>query len=202
MDFMIGLLGAGGMAHEIFIWVNQSHYGVEYLYDSNVKKGLYLYNGNQYEVKNEIDNDCLHVIAVGYPKTKVEIVKDLKINLSNAIIHPSCVLGAGVCIGKGSVVSPLCTFTSNINIGKLVSINSNVTVGHDVKIGDMFHASPGVVVSGNCIIGDRVFLGSNSCIKEKVTICDDVIIGMGSVVLYDIKYPGVYAGNPARKIDG
>nr|HQU73633.1 N-acetyltransferase [Calditrichia bacterium] len=33
-----------------------------------------------------------------------------------------------------------------------------------------------------------------------VRICDNVVIGAGSVVTRDITEPGIYAGNPARKI--
>jgi acetyltransferase-like isoleucine patch superfamily enzyme len=33
-----------------------------------------------------------------------------------------------------------------------------------------------------------------------VTICDQVVIGAGSVVTKNITEPGIYAGNPARKL--
>ncbi|MFN9294787.1 MAG: DapH/DapD/GlmU-related protein, partial [Planctomyces sp.] len=46
---------------------------------------------------------------------------------------------------------------------------------------------------------DRVSIGSNATILP-VRICSDVVIGAGSVVTKDILAPGVYAGNPARKL--
>ena len=49
------------------------------------------------------------------------------------------------------------------------------------------------------IIGNNVLIGSNATILP-VSICDDVIIGAGSVVTKDITKPGVYVGNPAKKI--
>ena len=49
------------------------------------------------------------------------------------------------------------------------------------------------------IIGNNVLIGSNATILP-VSICDDVIIGAGSVVTKDISKPGVYVGNPAKKI--
>ena len=50
-------------------------------------------------------------------------------------------------------------------------------------------------------IGNRVSIGSNATILP-VTICDDVVIGAGSVVTHDIHKPGIYAGNPAKKLRG
>jgi acetyltransferase-like isoleucine patch superfamily enzyme len=48
-------------------------------------------------------------------------------------------------------------------------------------------------------IGNNVLIGSNSSILP-VSITDNVIIGAGSVVTKNITEPGVYAGNPAKKI--
>jgi len=48
-------------------------------------------------------------------------------------------------------------------------------------------------------IGNNVSIGSNVTILP-VTICDHVVIGAGAVVTKDITEPGIYAGNPARKI--
>ena len=48
-------------------------------------------------------------------------------------------------------------------------------------------------------IGNDVSLGSNATILP-VRICDHVVVGAGAVVTKDITEPGIYAGNPARKI--
>ena len=47
------------------------------------------------------------------------------------------------------------------------------------------------------VIGSKVSIGSNATILP-VKICDNAVIGAGSVVVKDILFPGVYAGNPAR----
>ena len=49
------------------------------------------------------------------------------------------------------------------------------------------------------VIGNNVLIGSNSTVLP-VSICDDVIIGAGSVVTKNITKPGVYVGNPAKKM--
>ena len=48
-------------------------------------------------------------------------------------------------------------------------------------------------------IGKKVSIGSNATILP-VSICDGVVIGAGAVVTKDITEPGVYAGNPAKKL--
>jgi len=48
-------------------------------------------------------------------------------------------------------------------------------------------------------VGNRVSIGSNATILP-VSICDRAVIGAGAVLTSDITEPGIYAGNPARKI--
>ena len=48
-------------------------------------------------------------------------------------------------------------------------------------------------------IGNNVSIGSNATILP-VEICDGAVIGAGAVVTKNITKPGVYAGNPARKM--
>ena len=48
-------------------------------------------------------------------------------------------------------------------------------------------------------IGNHVSVGTNATVLP-VNICDNVVIGAGSVVTKDINEPGIYAGNPAKKI--
>jgi acetyltransferase-like isoleucine patch superfamily enzyme len=48
-------------------------------------------------------------------------------------------------------------------------------------------------------IGNQVSIGTNATILP-VKIVDHVVVGAGSVVTKDILEPGIYAGNPARKL--
>mmetsp|Transcript_62902 Transcript_62902/g.109826 ORF Transcript_62902/g.109826 Transcript_62902/m.109826 type:complete len:92 (+) Transcript_62902:2-277(+) len=50
------------------------------------------------------------------------------------------------------------------------------------------------------LIGNKVSIGSN-CTVLPVKICDNVVLGAGAVATKDINEPGVYVGNPARKLD-
>jgi acetyltransferase-like isoleucine patch superfamily enzyme len=50
-------------------------------------------------------------------------------------------------------------------------------------------------------LGNHVSIGTNVTVLP-VRICDHVVVGAGSVVTKDITEPGIYAGNPARKLRG
>ncbi|MCD2175650.1 hypothetical protein [Rhizobium sp. C4] len=48
--------------------------------------------------------------------------------------------------------------------------------------------------------GDNVVIGMGSILIGPLSICDNVLIGAGSLVNKDILEPGIYVGNPLRKI--
>ena len=82
----------------------------------------------------------------------------------------------------------------NIKADNLV-IGKNTFIDPTAKI---------VGLSGNAKniqIGDNVFIGAGAIIKDSIKICDNVVIGMGSLVLKNIDTPGVYVGNPLKKIN-
>ena len=86
----------------------------------------------------------------------------------------------------------------------MVSIGDDCFIGHGVMfINDTF--ADGGPAAGDTVkwkpakIGNHVSLGSNATIMP-VSICDHVVIGAGSVVTKDIVEPGIYAGNPCRKL--
>jgi sugar O-acyltransferase (sialic acid O-acetyltransferase NeuD family) len=102
--------------------------------------------------------------------------------------------------GIGTIICPGTILTTNVQLGDHVIVNLNCTIGHDVRIGSFTTLSPGVNVSGNVTIGELCYIGTNAVIKEKITICDKVTIGAGGVVVKDITEPGVYVGNPVKRI--
>ena len=130
------------------------------------------------------------------------------------IVEPCNIYGCK--IGNDVFVGPFVEIQKNVHIGscsriqshsficELVTIGSNCFIGHGVMfINDLF--IEGGPARGNknlwkcTVVGDNVSIGSNATILP-VTICDDVVIGAGAVVTKNIVLPGVYAGNPAKKI--
>ena len=59
---------------------------------------------------------------------------------------------------------------------------------------------PGAILSGGTHIGNNSFIGTGAIIIQNINISENVLIGAGAVVIKDINEPGVYVGNPVRKI--
>ena len=130
------------------------------------------------------------------------------------IVQPSNVYGCE--LGDGVFVGPVVEVQKDVRIGartrvqshaficELVSIGADCFLGHGVMfVNDLFEkggpARGDKALWRSTLVGDRVSIGSNATILP-VSICDDVVIGAGAVVTKSITKPGVYAGNPARKL--
>jgi sugar O-acyltransferase (sialic acid O-acetyltransferase NeuD family) len=111
-----------------------------------------------------------------------------------AIVNEEVELGAGTAVFDGAVVN------SGTVAGGLCILNTNSTVEHDCRLGDNVHIAPGATVSGGTMIGNDCMIGVAAAIVHGVKICSGCLIGAGTTVTGDIADPGVYAGNPARRI--
>ena len=117
---------------------------------------------------------------------------------SNCFVGPFCEIQKGVQIGKRTKVQ------SHSFICELVTIGDDCFIGHGVMfINDVF--SDGGPAQGDRTkwkatrIGNHVSIGSNATLLP-IEVCDHVVIGAGAVVTKDITEPGVYAGNPAKRL--
>ncbi|WP_257293931.1 acyltransferase [Endozoicomonas sp. YOMI1] len=141
-------------------------------------------------------------------------IVDVSFGKDVVVIRPSNIYGCS--ISDGVFVGPFVEIQKDVIIGARTKIQSHtficelVTIGEDCFIGhgvmfinDLF--SNGGPARGNktlwkkTLIGNRVSIGSNATILP-ISICNDVVIGAGSVVTKDVIEPGVYAGNPAKRI--
>jgi sugar O-acyltransferase (sialic acid O-acetyltransferase NeuD family) len=103
-------------------------------------------------------------------------------------------------LGEGTIVMHHAIVNADAHVGNNCIINSHALVEHDAKVRDHVHISTMSVVNGGCSIGSGTFIGSNSVVNQNINIGEDVTIGAGSVVHRDISSPGVYAGNPFKKL--
>lgn len=192
----VGLIGRGGFAREVFSSMN--HKPV-LLSDTDGSLQTYLHQ----------KIDTKYLLCVGNSTNRQSLFHNLKkldlsigdyldVHLANSV---KVLEKETVSFGKGSILCDGSILTCQIKMGIMSIVNLNCTIGHDVEIGDFFTSFPGVHVSGNCKIGNNVMIGSNSVIREKITIGDNIMIGMGSVVTKDLLEPGVYVGNPCRKLN-
>lgn len=125
-------------------------------------------------------------------------------NLYGCRVGDDTFIGPFVEVQKDVVIGSRCRVQSHAFICELVSIGDDCFVGHGVMfINDRFAkggpARGDKTLWGSTRIGNHVSLGSNATILP-VSICDHVVVGAGAVVTKSITEPGVYAGNPARKI--
>jgi acetyltransferase-like isoleucine patch superfamily enzyme len=137
-------------------------------------------------------------VQFGENVTLVQPVNLYECNIGNEVF-----IGPFVEIQKGVQIGDQTRIQSHSFICEGVTIGQHCFIGHGVMfINDTFSTGG---PAGNpalwkkTTIGNHVSIGSNASILP-VTICDQVVIGAGAVVTKDITEPGVYAGNPAKRI--
>jgi acetyltransferase-like isoleucine patch superfamily enzyme len=149
--------------------------------------------------------------------TKIFESQVLGVNFGNNVTYVKPVNLYGCEIGNNVFIGPFVEIQKNVRIGdrskiqshsfvcELVTIGSDTFVGHGVMfINDVF--TKGGPAQGEqslwkkTKIGNHVSIGSNATILP-VEICDHVVIGAGAVVTKNITTPGVYVGNPAKKLN-
>lgn len=132
----------------------------------------------------------------------VKVVKP--VNLYGCTIADDCFIGPFTEIQSQVRIGARTRIQSHAFICELVSIGEDCFISHGVKfVNDLF--STGGPARGDktlwksTAIGNKVSIGTNVTVLP-VSICDNVVIGAGSVVTKDITEPGIYAGNPAKKL--
>lgn len=141
-------------------------------------------------------------------------IVDVRAGERVTIVEPANLYGCE--LGDDCFVGPFVEIQRSVRIGNRCRIQSHSFVCELVEIGDDSVIAHGVMFINDTYgngrpakwdralwlptrIGARVSIGSNATILP-VMVCDDVVIGAGAVVTKDITEPGVYAGNPARKL--
>jgi UDP-3-O-[3-hydroxymyristoyl] glucosamine N-acyltransferase len=145
--------------------------------------------------------------------TQVGVV-DVTCGEGVTIVEPANVYGCK--LDDGVFVGPFAEIQRGVHIGARTRIQSHAFICELVAIGEDCFVSHGAMFVNDLFrkggpargdttqwgatrVGNRVSIGTQATVLP-VTICDDVVIGAGSVVTRDIREPGVYAGNPARKL--
>jgi acetyltransferase-like isoleucine patch superfamily enzyme len=150
--------------------------------------------------------------------TPARILKSGVVNVSfgrDVTIMEPCNL-YGCELGDAVFVGPFVEIQTGVKIGartrvqshsficELVTIGEDCFIGHGVMFVNDLFATGGPAKGGKHLwrptrLGNHVSVGSNATLLP-VEICDRVVIGAGAVVTKNITEPGIYAGNPARRL--
>jgi acetyltransferase-like isoleucine patch superfamily enzyme len=148
------------------------------------------------------------------PRIDAVAIRDVTFGVNVRIVTPVNLYGCT--IGDDCFIGPFVEIQKDVRIGKRCKVQSHAFICELVTIGDDCFVSHGAMFINDTFarggpaqgdkafwqgttIGNNVSIGTNATILP-VRIVDNVVIGAGSVVTRDILEPGIYAGNPARKI--
>ncbi|MCF7885415.1 MAG: N-acetyltransferase [Candidatus Marinimicrobia bacterium] len=147
-------------------------------------------------------------------KKKTIGIKNVEIGEKVKIVEPVNLYGCKIM--EGCFIGPFVEIQKNVMIGKRTKVQSHSFICELVKIGSDCFISHGVMFINDNFkdgrpaggdkakwrptnIGNHVSIGSNATILP-VDICDNVVVGAGAVVTKNIAEPGIYVGNPAKRL--
>jgi sugar O-acyltransferase (sialic acid O-acetyltransferase NeuD family) len=203
------IIGCGGHSLSIIAMVNESLENKVIGYTDLVNKGTVL--GVSYLGSEELLDPLKHSnLLMGISYTNSPKDRSLRFNLTTSLENrgfcfpffssKSSIIADDIILKKGTLVFNGAIINTSSEIGEHAVINTGSVVEHGCRIGNQFFLGPRAVVCGDVQIGNNVFIGAGSVLKDSISVCDDVIIGMSSVVTKNITEPGVYIGNPAKKL--
>ena len=206
MNKSVYIFSASGFARENYGVAIRAGFRVKGFVEKNQQpKGL-SYMDVPLLWEEELDNVEAAIISVGDPKLKEKIVNNIIKRYPNCefpnIIDPSCIflVPDSIKFGKGIVLHAWCLASADVTFGDFCQFGSGLIIGHDCVLEDYVIGGIAPSIAGNTKIGRSTRLGSNTVTREHTTICNDVTLGAGSVVVKNITEPGIYVGNPAKKI--
>lgn len=150
-------------------------------------------------------DDCDFIVTVGYVSKP-----DLRISLYERILALGGRLATIVAstarvspyasIGHGTVVLHNACVNAGASIGENSIINTLANVDHDARVGSHCHISTCSCLNGNVEVGDASFVGSGTVVSHGMRIASRVAIGAACFVHHSINNPGLYLGNPLRRV--
>ena len=202
------LVGGGGHCKSVLEAAESAGYSILGVLDMPEEVGKTILStkviGTDDDIPSYVDK-AEFVITVGFiknPAIRIKLYKKIKEAGGKlaTVVASTAYVSKYAEIGEGTVVLHQAFVNAGAKVGKNVILNTAANIEHDAVIGDHCHISTGTMVNGEAQIGDATFIGSQSVVNQCVKICGGVVTASGSVVHKDIKEPGIYAGNPIRRI--
>jgi sugar O-acyltransferase (sialic acid O-acetyltransferase NeuD family) len=204
------LVGGGGFARELLMWMEHVHAvngqarATGFL-DAN-PQALAEYSCDLPWV-GDIDSHepCeldRFVLAIGEPLAKRKVVEKMKARGAAfvQVIHPTAVIARTAEMGEGVVVCPHAMVSADAKVGNFVAINAMSSVGHDARVGDYSTLSAHVDITGWVQVDDAVFFGSGARVLPKVRIGAESRIGAGAAILRSVPAGTVMYAPTARRL--
>ena len=209
-DFALKIIGAGGLARELYCE----------LIDSKKLK----FKSINFVSKNSSDLDPYPELQSKWIEQGLEFTmpcarsfflvaignSGLRKNLMNQLISmeqqiytytsPRSYLSNMSTSGRGTMILSGVTVSAFSKIGNGVLINPGTTIAHDVKVGNYSSLGPGVRICGNVYIGEEANLGAGCVVLPGIRIGNNSTVGAGAVVTKNVGDSEVVAGVPAVKL--
>lgn len=205
------IVGAGRLGRELACWLEHVVRDGEnriagFLDDTREISGR-LNDEYPYPVLGGIDGyrivpDDLFVIAIGDPKSKVRIARNLESRGASffSLIHPTAVVARTARLGKGVILSPYSLVSADAVLDDFVTLNTYASVGHDVSVGEGSTISSHVDLTGGVQLKSGVFVGSSASLLPKITVGAGATIGAGAVVVRSVGDGVTVYALPAKKL--
>ena len=208
MSNPIVLIGGGGHCKSCIDVIESAGVQIAGFIDKDPNSRIegYKFLGDDLVIESLIRVKNQFIITIGFiknPTPRISLYNSIKEMGGQyaTIVSKHAIVSKHSFIGEGSIVMHQALVNIESRIGNNCIINNKSLVEHNSIVGDHSHISTGAIINGDCVIGNSVFVGSNSVLSQGIHVTDNVIIGAGSVVVKNITEPGVYAGNPAKKMN-
>lgn len=211
MDRPIVLVGAGGHGISCLELIDQApgFRSVGYLDKGPVLVGIddqYPYLGDDDKVEELAAQGHSFLIGVGQiggGAVRERMFRELTAKNAElpALISPKAAIAKFTTIGIGTAIFQGAIINRASTIGDGCIVNSGALIEHGAQIGSFVHVATRACVNGDVKIGNRAMIGSCAVLRQGIEIAENVVVGMGSVVTKSLVEPGVYFGNPARKVE-
>jgi sugar O-acyltransferase (sialic acid O-acetyltransferase NeuD family) len=161
--------------------------------------------GGDEEIAALTRQGAIFLITIGQlesPRRRAELFRTLKSLGAKlaTIVSPSASVSARATLGEGTIVMHHALVAAGSAVGENCIINHKALVDHDARVGNHSHVSTAAVLNGAAVAGEGCFLGSASVLLQQVEIAPGCAVGAGPVVRKSIREPGIYAGEPLRKL--
>lgn len=200
----VAIIGAGGHTRSLMNLLEYNYFKIVGIFDDSfeISRAEFI---NAYPLTGKIDDfpkDVAVVLSIGDNYLRAEFFRKFKpYVVKDNLIHPKSVIEKNVILGIANQIFAYVYINSNVEICDNNIINTGAIIEHEVKIGYNNHISVNSTLCGRVRIGNNCFIGAGAVVIDKLTIQDNVTIGANSVVISDIAESGVYAGNPARRVE-